>query len=356
MKTVLNLTDIDPRTQPLFFGESLGLARYDRLKYPIFNQLAIQQEKSFWQTSEIDLSKDSLDRKMLSEDEKAIFDSNLRWQTATDAFLSRGIDELKQSCSNPELERCLNVWSFFELNIHSVAYSDILKNVYPDETVFWDSILSDQEIVKRMSEIKNAFDQLFDPEDSNIRKRIIGALVNVQIIEGIGFYNSFAFSFCFPALAGKMVGNGKILKLIEKDEAFHCSITSNLLSILKQNPEEGFSDFIVEADIIEAFKVATEHEIDWIDYLFDHGNRALLGITPNQFKGWVKFRANSRLKTLGIQPIYPVVKQNPLGQWYNEFVGNKEVQPAPQEQELIAYQIGQVNNSTDITDLGIDLG
>jgi hypothetical protein len=42
--TVFNTsTDVDTRKQPMFFGQPLGLQRYDHYKYPVFDKLTQQQ-------------------------------------------------------------------------------------------------------------------------------------------------------------------------------------------------------------------------------------------------------------------------------------------------------------------------
>jgi ribonucleoside-diphosphate reductase beta chain len=254
--------------------------------------------------------------------------------------------------TNPELEACCQVWSFFESNIHSRAYSHILKNVYPDESVFWDSIVSDKEILKRAEDIKLAYDDLFEDDDRDIRTKIFNAIVATNVTEGLAFYVSFACSFFFGA-KGKMEGNAKIIKFIERDEKLHAAVTTELLKIFKTVPDEGFSSVYDESKIVDAYRVGVESEKRWADYLFQHGN--LLGLVKEQFQAFAEYKANERLRILGIDPIYPNVKHNPLGSWYDEFLGNKSVQVAPQETEITAYKIGSRDTTLDSNTFDIDL-
>jgi ribonucleotide reductase beta subunit family protein with ferritin-like domain len=353
----MNSKLLDTRQQPIFLGESLGLQRYDKLKYPKFYKLAEAQEEFFWRANEISLVKDRNDYKELSDNEKFIFDSNLRWQTCTDSMLSRSINTIMGYITNPELEACCNVWSFFESNIHSRSYSHILKNVYPDESAFWDSILTDTEIVHRAEEIKAAYDDLF-VEDLNVylthdekklRSKIFNAIVATNVTESLAFYVSFACSFFFGA-KGKMEGNAKIIKFIERDERLHAAVTTEILKIFKAVPEEGFQDIYDETKIVEAFKIGVENEKQWADYLFQHGD--LLGLVKEQFKKFAEYKANERLKILGIEPIYDKQKFNPLGSWYDEFLGNKSVQVAPQETEITSYKIAARDTDINVEDLG----
>lgn len=346
MNTVLNTENIDTRKQPLFLGVPLALQRYDQLKYPKLYQLAEEMEEFFWNPKEISLMKDRNDYADLSDTERFVFDTNLKWQTMTDSMLSRSIFKMRDYVSNPELEAAMNVWAFFESNIHSRSYSHILKNVYPDESKFWDSILKDQEITERANAAKKDYDMLFG-NTQDIKKQIFYALLSTQITEGLAFYTSFACSFFFGA-RGKMEGNAKIIKLIARDENLHVAVTQNVLSYLRNNAEEGFQDIIKqeEATVYDAYSIAVDTEKKWADYLFSKGS--LLGLNSDILKGYIEWLANNRLASLGYRKIFET-KKNPLGSWYDQYSNSSKVQVAPQETEVTAYKIGARDTQVDVS-------
>jgi ribonucleoside-diphosphate reductase beta chain len=346
MRTVFSTKNTDTRKQPLFLGEPLALQRYDQLKYPKLYELAEQMEEYFWRAKEVSLMKDRNDYLELSDAERFVFDTNLKWQTATDSMLSRSLNTIGQYVSNPELEACIQVWSFFESNIHSRSYSHILKNVYPDESVFWDSILSDEEVTRRANETKNEYDKFFK-SFGNVRQMIFDALLATQITEGLSFYTSFVCSFFFAA-RGKMEGNGKIIKLIARDENLHVAVSKNVLDYLRDNADEGFQDVIStnEERVYDAYTMAVSHEKRWADYLFSKGS--LLGLNADILKGYVEWLANNRLASLGYKKIFDV-KKNPLGTWYDQFMNSDKVQVAPQETEISSYKIGARDTQIDHT-------
>jgi ribonucleoside-diphosphate reductase beta chain len=241
MKTVLNKKNIDQLRNPMFLGEDLSLQRYDLIKYPKFYDLYDQQLNFFWRPQEVSLVKDISDYKNLSPEERFVFDSNLKFQTMTDSMLSRSIHELTKRCTNSELEICMNAWSFFE-TIHSNSYTYILNNVYPDATKFFDSILDDEEIVKRATAISKKYDELLTPSD-DVKQQLFDAVLATQITEGLIFYVSFACSFYF-GYRGKMEGNSKIIKFISRDENLHVAITQNIMKNWINNPDEGFQDIV----------------------------------------------------------------------------------------------------------------
>ena len=62
-----------------------------------------------------------------------------------------------------------------------------------------------------------------------LKRKLYRAVANVNILEGIRFYVSFACSFAFGELK-LMEGSAKIISLIARDENQHLAITQNILN------------------------------------------------------------------------------------------------------------------------------
>ena len=61
MDTVLNINPVTEKeilSEPMFLGESLGLQRYDVVKYPVFQELYLKQQEFIWRPNEINLKED----------------------------------------------------------------------------------------------------------------------------------------------------------------------------------------------------------------------------------------------------------------------------------------------------------
>lgn len=357
MDTVLNYRAVDPRTQPMFLGEALGLERFDRLKYPVFHRLAENMQTFIWRPEEVSMLKDRSDYKSLSDTERFVFDSNLKWQTATDSMLERSLTTLGSYVSLNELNACFKEWAYFESRIHSRSYTHILKGVYPSESDFWDAILTDPEILSRMDLAKASYDHLLVEDGEDIKSKILRAVVNTNATEGLSFYSSFACSFFFAAVLGKMEGNAKIIKFIERDEALHVAVSTNILKYMRDVPQEGFQDhYNGHRDyMIETYRVVAENEKTWARYLFSRGN--LLGLNSEILCRYIEYLANKRLKALDLPSIYTSQKSNPLGSWYDQYQeGSSKVQVAPQETEITSYVIGNRDTALDLTELqGLEL-
>ena len=255
MKTIFNTKNIDPMTQPLFLGKDLGVQRYDVLKYPIFKDLDSRQMMNFWRPEEIELKKARADFQTLTDNEKFIFTSNLKYQTMLDSVICRGVPTLLGFVTNTELEACLMTWQFFE-KIHSQSYSYIIQNVYSDSKDVFGGIYEDEQIVKRakgaIQDYNNLMGMASDKnKPSEIKKQIYMTIVSINILEAVRFYVSFICSFAF-AENKKMIGNADIIKLIKRDEALHLYNTQEILKILNSNEDEGFVKIAKDCENKEA--------------------------------------------------------------------------------------------------------
>ena len=70
--TVFNTKEVETKKQPMFFGQPLGVQRYDGSKYPVFEKLTQQQLGYFWRPEEVSLQKDRSDYQNLSPEQKHI--------------------------------------------------------------------------------------------------------------------------------------------------------------------------------------------------------------------------------------------------------------------------------------------
>ena len=165
--------------------------------------------------------------------------------------------------------------------------------------------------------------------------------MNVNILEGIRFYVSFACSFGFGELK-KMEGSAKIISLIARDESQHLVITQNIINNWRKGDDPDMLEIIDEekGNVIEMFERCVNEEKDWAEYLFKEGS--MIGLNAKLLTQYVKWIANRRMKTIGIDPIYDVpARNNPLP-WTNHWLNSKGQQNAPQETEIESYVVGAI--------------
>ncbi len=361
--TVFNQAQHDTTKQPMFFGQPLGVQRYDGAKYPVFDRLTNSQLGFFWRPEEVSLQKDRSDFQSLSDAQKHIFTSNLRYQILLDSVQGRGPGlAFIPYCSLPELESAMIAWEFMEM-IHSRSYTYIIKNVYANPEQIFDTILDDEKIIARAKSVTEAYDEFINfaqqwgqgnwwkegwrdsPsaswEKKELKRRLYRAIMNVNILEGIRFYVSFACSFGFGELK-KMEGSAKIISLIARDESQHLVITQNIINNWRKGDDPDMLEIIDEekGNVIEMFERCVNEEKDWAEYLFKEGS--MIGLNAKLLTQYVKWIANRRMKTIGIDPIYDVpARNNPLP-WTNHWLNSKGQQNAPQETEIESYVVGAI--------------
>jgi ribonucleoside-diphosphate reductase beta chain len=340
MKNIINLREVDYTKEPLFFGEELSIQRYDKFRYEkIFNMFK-QHISYFWRPEEVNLSKDRSDFASLSDHERFIFTKNLGYQILLDSVQSRGISHLLNDCSNPESELFAKTWEFFE-TLHSYSYTYIIKNIYPNPSDVFDTILKDDEIMKRTTSVTKYYDDLIEsiPDDTidDKKKKLYLTLVSINILEGIRFYVSFACSYCF-AQNKKMEGNAKIISLINRDENLHMGFSTHLLRLLADEPSEGFQHIVKECEqiVIDMYRDAASEEMEWAKYLFKDGT--MIGLNSEILTQYMKWLTNNRLKAIRVEPIFEKIT-NPIN-WITNWTESKSIQEAPQETEKETYVIG----------------
>ena len=270
-------------------------------------------------------------------------------------------------CSLPELESAMSVWEFME-GIHSRSYTHIIKNIYSDPSDVFDTILDDENIMTRSKSVTESYDDFIncahEYDQSNfwqpewkdhiskemnmheLKTKLYRAIANVNILEGIRFYVSFACSFAFGELK-LMEGSAKIISLIARDENQHLALTQNILSKWKQGDDPDMVEICKEQQpwVEEMFKRCVEEEKAWADYLFKDGS--MIGLNEKLLHQYIEWIANRRMKAIGIKPIYNIAaKNNPLP-WTEHWISSKGLQVAPQETEVESYVVGGIKQDVE---------
>ena len=361
--TVFNTNKVDTKKQPMFFGQPLGVQRYDGAKYPVFEKLTQQQLGYFWRPEEVSLQKDRADYQTLEPEQKHIFTSNLKYQILLDSVQGRGPGmAFIPYCSLPELESAMTVWEFMEM-IHSRSYTYIIKNVYSNPTEVFDTILDNENILNRASSVTSSYDDFIHSAqeygNSNLwqfandgvdlghheryalKRKLYRAIANVNILEGIRFYVSFACSFAFGENK-IMEGSAKIISLIARDESQHLVLTQNILNKWRDGDDPELQEIAREEEpfVRAMFKQCVDEEKLWAQYLFKDGS--MIGLSESLLHKYVEWIANRRMKAIGLKPEYDIpAKNNPLP-WTEHWISSKGLQVAPQETEVESYLVGGI--------------
>ena len=360
----------NPLQEPMFFAQTVNVARYDQQKYEIFEKLIEKQLSFFWRPEEVDVSRDRIDYAALPPHEQHIFLSNLKYQTLLDSIQGRSPNvALLPLVSLPELETCIETWAFSE-TIHSRSYTHIIRNLVKDPAQVFDDIVVNEQIIQRADDIARYYDELISATQLwqqlgegehrlnnqtvqvslyELKKKLYLCLMSVNALEAIRFYVSFACSFAF-AERELMEGNAKIIKLIARDEALHLTGTQHILNLLqsgKDDPQMAQVAAECRAESQALFIRAAEQEKQWADYLFKDGS--MIGLNRDILCQYVEFITNVRMQAVGLEPPF-AERPNPLP-WINAWLSSDNVQVAPQEVEVSSYLVGQIDSELNAGDL-----
>ena len=361
--TVFNTEEVNTKKQPMFFGQPLGVQRYDNFKYPAFENLTKSQLGYFWRPEEVSLQKDRGDYQTLRPEQRHIYTSNLKYQIMLDSVQGRapGMAFLPY-CSLPELEACMEVWSFMEM-IHSRSYTYVIKNVYSDPSEVFDTIIKEPRILERAASVTESYDTFINyaqeygqssawksdmrnhPNSEwtvkDLKRHLYRAVTNVNILEGIRFYVSFACSFAFGELK-VMEGSAKIISLIARDENQHLAITQNILNNWRKGDDPDMVEIVKEEEqwTYEMFDKCVNEEKKWAEYLFKDGS--MIGLNDKLLFQYVEWVANRRLRSIGLKPQYDIPANNNPLPWTEHCISSKGLQVAPQETEVESYVVGGI--------------
>ena len=367
--SIFNQKVNDTLTEPMFFGSSVNVARFDQQKFEMFEKLTEKQLSFFWRPEEIDVSKDKIDFAKLRSNEKHIFISNLQYQILLDSVQGRSPSiAFLPIVSLPELENWIETWSFSE-TIHSRSYTHIIRAIMNEPGVVFDEIMKTDEIIQRATSVSEYYDELIkysqayllhgegkhelnneklDVSLYGLKRLLYLTIMSVNILEAIRFYVSFACSFAF-AERKVMEGNAKIIKLIARDEALHLTGTQHMINLMQDGKDDPDMKKIAkecESEVIQMFKDAAKQEKEWAEYLFRDGS--MIGLNAEILKQYLEYITNVRMSALNMKPIFKQ-NTNPLP-WLNHWLDSDNVQVAPQETEITSYLVSAIDNTMSSED------
>lgn len=353
----------DQLKEPMFFGQSVNVARFDQQKYDIFEKLIEKQLSFFWRPEEVDVSRDRIDYQALPDHEKHIFISNLKYQTLLDSIQGRSPNvALLPLISIPELETWVETWAFSE-TIHSRSYTHIIRNIVNDPALVFDDIVTNEQILARAQDISKYYDDLIEMTNywhllgegthqvagksvtvdlRALKKQLYICLMSVNALEAIRFYVSFACSFAF-AERELMEGNAKIIRLIARDEALHLTGTQHMLNLMRSGEDDPEMKAIAEEcreECFDLFKKAALQEKEWAEYLFRDGS--MIGLNKDILCQYIEYITNIRMQAVGLDLPFQT-RSNPIP-WINAWLVSDNVQVAPQEVEVSSYLVGQIDS------------
>ena len=368
-KTVFNKDpNLNHMVQPMFFGEELGIARYETQKHKVFDDLVTKQLSFFWTPEEVALGLDKQQFDKMEPHLKEVFKLNIQYQTLLDTVQGRAPSNVFGNIvSDVALENWITTWNFQE-TIHSRSYTHILRNLFADPSAVFDEIVENEDIMKRAESINKYYDDLdvavFNvrvlksmslPTDSALyeaKTKLYRCMHSVNALEAIRFYVSFIFTFNFTENMNILEGNSKIMKLIARDEQLHLKGTQQIIRLWqagKDDPDMAKIAIEQEKYVTDMFHEIAYEEIQWAKTLTNLG--VVPGLTYSILVDYVKYVTATRMKNVQLECEFEV-KTNPI-KWLNRWLDSSDVQVAPQETEISSYLIGALDTEVNADELSM---
>lgn len=349
---LFNPIPVDFRSEPLFLGE--GGRNISRLELDIEQHIMKQAEDAigkYWIPTEFPYADDAKTYTKMPIELQELFLKNLKFQTLLDSIAARSVTEVFMPIvTNPQLEFWFQQHGFFECNIHSKTYAEIIKAMPVDSMKVFDDIMINPNILNRAKHIISYFEDTViwnarrllnhDYDLDEHKRSIILSLYALNILEAGLFKSSFLTSFAFKE-NGYMTACADAITRISMDETSHYAMTMNLLNRLRVDPSWSYIFAEVQTEAERMYVIAADADFDWIDYLFEDGPQ-LLGISNTVLKQYVKYNSNKIMKSVGL-PQHFEDTFNPCS-WANKYDKMSNVQTAQKEKVSGNYELGTLNS------------
>lgn len=289
----------DTLHRTIWFGETTNLMQLNDVRYSWAVGLYKQMRQNFWIPEKLDITQDVTDYVNLTPDERRAFDGILSYLTFLDSVQTCNIPHLKSSVTAPEVSLCM-AEQISQEGMHNQSYQYMIETIIPTDrrSNVYDFWRTDKVLRDRCKFIAGLYQDYIDHPTS---ENYFTALVADYLLEGLYFYNGFCF---FYNLASRMLmpGSADIFKMINRDELSHVRLYQKMIP-------EAMQTFTHSKDrIYEMFDNAVRHECLWTNHIVGDN---ILGITAASTEQYTKYLANTRLRAIGLEPLYDETLKSP---------------------------------------------
>lgn len=337
----------------LFLGQQPGLYDSINVTHPKIFKLYKDQKSADWSEDEIDLEQSRIDMLTCPAESRELMVENLALQWEADSIAARSIAPLfAPFVTNSEYWAALLKVSEIEV-LHALTYSEIVRVCMANPNEVFERIMKNDEIVKRMDNISDAFNELktagayysLDMLDSDeAYDSVMNALIALYCLERLQFMVSFAATFGVVE-SGYFQGVGKLVQKIMQDERYIHAELGKYAIKTELATERGKKWFERNSQYVEAMiDEVVCSEYDWNNHLFSNG-RKCVGFTHQSGIDWIDYNAQEVYELFGFEAPRKIAK-NPLKYMENWLDLNK-TQNANQEGDQANYRLNII-----VDDLG----
>ena len=248
-----------------------------------------------------------------------------------DSIQTANLPNISAYVTANEVNLCLNIQTFQEC-VHSQSYSYMLDSIC--SPVERNEILyqwkEDPHLLRRNTFIGDCYNAFQKDQSATTLLRVLMAN---YILEGIYFYSGFMF-FYNLSRNGKMPGSAQEIRYINRDENTHLWLFRKMLLELQEEEPELFSEIAV-AGLRLMMMEGVAQEIAWGHYVIGD---EVPGLNRQMVSDYIQYLGNLRWTSLGYEPLYPGLEQEPEGmEWVSQYANANLVKTDFFEARSTAY-------------------
>lgn len=362
-KTAFNTTKtVEEYSQKKLFGVGEApLLDTIHKHYPKISKLYDELCSLKWKETEISFSQCLVDFEQAPSDASEAMIKTLAWQWHNDSIAAQlpvyiiAPFEPSSEVIAQETEVQSNEFT------HGLTYSEIVRMSFKDPQKAMADILAHQEVYERSGiigevlaqiqafSIEYAYHKLKElelPSDKEIKKHLILFYFIMLCLERIKFMASFAITFTIVKSGYFIPIGSAVMKICQDELENHSEYRKEVLKELMADDlgKEVFEE--LKPTLATIVETVIDQDMDWTNnYIFENGNKNLVGTNADLVCQFVLFCAKDVVNTYKLDTKYKFPKANPMPH-LESFMDLSKVQMAPQEQDIVSY----VTNVVTITD------
>lgn len=277
-------------------------------EYSQAQEFWLAQQTAHWLHTEVQMNSDIIDWDVrLSEAEKSVISRTLNGFVQTEVLIE---DYWKVKVSRwfkkPEIQAMAATFANME-TIHAAAYA------YLQETLG----MHDFGAFLHEPTAKAKIDRLIQAKNKTHEDIALSLAVFSAFNEGVNLFSSFAILMSFSQ-RNLMKGVGKIIEFSIKDESLHSLAGCWLFRQFTHEYPEVLTEQVRDG-VYDAARLTVKLEDDFIDQSFALGD--IPSIAAADLKAYIRYRTNSKLKELGLQPLYRNLNKESVAnlRWFDIF-------------------------------------
>lgn len=255
-------------------------------------EIPMGEDVALWKSDEV------------TEQERKIVKQNLGFFSTADSLVANNIVlAVYRLITNPECRQYL-LRQAYEEGIHTEAYQYIVESLGLDGGEIYNMYREISSVEAKASFVFKFTSNISDPSfntgtDAKDLAFLYDLIAYYLVLEGIFFYCGFAQILSMQQ-RNMFTGIAQQFQLILRDESMHLNFGVDAINqIIQENPHLWINE--VKEVAREIVKAGTELEID---YARDTMADGIVGLSFEDMEEYLKYTANKRLKSIGLEPEY----------------------------------------------------